>query len=149
SINPVTGQFDDVGDMQVSADGLRIETISGGVRNSSWHFPAPPPPPPPPPPDDDDDNDDDDDCGCPKGGQSGNSTVELHTGAETELHALVGYMSQGVVHNWTLAYDSMRADPQPIIHFGFEKTQPFSTQKLVASVSVTRGDFTYVIPGYD
>ncbi len=40
SINPVTGQFDDVGDMVVSADGSVIETISGGVRNSSWHFGA-------------------------------------------------------------------------------------------------------------
>lgn len=45
SINPVTGEFDDVGDMQVSVDGQRIETISGGVRNSSWHGGAPPPPP--------------------------------------------------------------------------------------------------------
>ena len=41
SINPVTGEFDDVGDMRVSADGMTIETISGGVRNSSWHFPCP------------------------------------------------------------------------------------------------------------
>ena len=46
SINPVTGDFDDVGDAVVSADGSMIETISGGVMNSSWHFPEPPPPPP-------------------------------------------------------------------------------------------------------
>jgi len=38
SINPVTGEFDDVGDMRVSGDGSTVETISGGVRNSSWHF---------------------------------------------------------------------------------------------------------------
>ncbi|MDW8265949.1 MAG: peroxidase family protein, partial [Gemmataceae bacterium] len=45
SINPVTGQFDDVGDGRVSADGRVIETISGGIRNSSWHFFTPPPQP--------------------------------------------------------------------------------------------------------
>ena len=43
SINPTNGQFDKVGVGQVSADGQTIETISGGIRNSSWHFFAPPP----------------------------------------------------------------------------------------------------------
>ena len=38
SINPQTGLFDNVGTGQVSADGSVIETISGGIRNSSWHF---------------------------------------------------------------------------------------------------------------
>ncbi len=37
SINPVTGQFDQVGVGRVSDDGALIETISGGIRNSSWH----------------------------------------------------------------------------------------------------------------
>ena len=43
SINPTTGQFDKVGVGQVSADGRTIETISGGIRNSSWHTFVPPP----------------------------------------------------------------------------------------------------------
>lgn len=43
SINPFTGLFDNVGTGQVNADGSVIETISGGIRNSSWHFFAPPP----------------------------------------------------------------------------------------------------------
>jgi Bacterial Ig-like domain len=38
SINPATGLFDIVGQGQVSANGLEINTISGGIRNSSWHF---------------------------------------------------------------------------------------------------------------
>ena len=38
SINPTTGQFDDVGKGIVAADGTAIETVEGGVRNSSWHF---------------------------------------------------------------------------------------------------------------
>ena len=69
SINPVTGQFDDVGDMRVSADGTIIETISGGIRNSSWHFPTPPPPPPNDP--DDTPQNQDDNCDCSGGGGGG------------------------------------------------------------------------------
>ena len=38
SINPITGAFDQVGTGRVRADGLVIETVEGGVRNSSWHF---------------------------------------------------------------------------------------------------------------
>jgi hypothetical protein len=38
SINPTTGAFEDVGDAEVSADGTVVNTISGGIRNSSWHF---------------------------------------------------------------------------------------------------------------
>lgn len=41
SINPSTGFFDNVGKLRVSEDGSLIETISGGIRTSSWHFPAP------------------------------------------------------------------------------------------------------------
>lgn len=46
SIDPVSGEFEVVGEMVVSADGESIETVSGGVRTSSWHFPAPSPPAP-------------------------------------------------------------------------------------------------------
>jgi membrane-associated phospholipid phosphatase len=38
SINPNTGLFDKVGQGKVSADGSVIETIEGGIKNSSWHF---------------------------------------------------------------------------------------------------------------
>jgi hypothetical protein len=44
SINPTTGFFDNVGTGKVTADGTAIETVSGGIRNSSWHFFAPPAP---------------------------------------------------------------------------------------------------------
>src|SRR5262249_40883691 len=52
SINPASGEFDNVGQGRVSADGSVIQTISGGVRNSSWHFFSPPPPNPDNPDDD-------------------------------------------------------------------------------------------------
>ncbi|MGN6548033.1 MAG: hypothetical protein ACTHK7_23565, partial [Aureliella sp.] len=146
SINPVTGQFDDVGDMQVSPDGQTIETISGGVRNSSWHFARPPQPEPEPPgslPENPDNS-----CNeCPSSA-GGNSNVELHSGAEIESHSLVPYMSQGVDHSWTLTYDSLRADPRPIVHFGYQNTQPFTNLTLVGSLSITRGNFTYDVPGF-
>ena len=38
SINPETGLFDNVGTGQVSSDGTTINTVAGGIRNSSWHF---------------------------------------------------------------------------------------------------------------
>ena len=38
SINPITGLFDNVGTGVVSADESVIETIEGGIRNSSWHM---------------------------------------------------------------------------------------------------------------
>ncbi len=37
SISPVTGEFEQVGIGRVNADGTLVETISGGIRNSSWH----------------------------------------------------------------------------------------------------------------
>ena len=42
SINPETGEFDRVGTGRVSGD--VVETIDGGIRNSSWHAFTPPPP---------------------------------------------------------------------------------------------------------
>ncbi len=60
SINPVTGEFDQVGTGRVSADGTVIETISGGIRNSSWHdFSTTEPKGTPP---DENDNNPDKDC---------------------------------------------------------------------------------------
>lgn len=38
SLNPDTGQFEPVGVNEVSADGDRLETIEGGVRQADWHF---------------------------------------------------------------------------------------------------------------
>ncbi|MBL9127717.1 MAG: hypothetical protein JNL97_08725, partial [Verrucomicrobiales bacterium] len=44
SLDAGTGQFVVVGVGRVSTDGQRIETISGGVRATDWHFVAPAPP---------------------------------------------------------------------------------------------------------
>ncbi|MBI1928691.1 hypothetical protein HYR99_31160 [Candidatus Poribacteria bacterium] len=42
SLDPETGTFVVVGTGQVTADGARIETISGGVRAADWHMALPP-----------------------------------------------------------------------------------------------------------
>ena len=166
SINPNTGTFDKVGVGQVSADGSVINTISGGVRNSSWHFfvptvgtpiinnngpispsnPSGPPdpsgPPPSGPPDD----------GCPVCHPNVplNSSANLNTGVVSEDKSLVSYQSLGVTRGLTLHYDSLRANPTPIINFSarFGDTgRAVSTLRLVATLGITEGNLTYQVPG--
>jgi len=141
SINPVTGDFDNVGVGKVSDDGSVVETISGGIRNSSWHFFAPPAPPPgndPP----------EDNCDECKAKKVFNSEVELDSGGITETHNLVSYQSNGLPRGLTLTYDSLRADPRPIIHFDYNNVLPDPEQRLVASLSFDVNGFKYQIPGY-
>ncbi len=145
SINPLTGEFDNVGVGRVSDDGLTIETIDGGIRNSSWHFFAPPTPDPIPP--NDNERTPDEKCNSCKAGVSGNSEVLLHSGVLLETHELVGYQSQGVARGLTLNYDSLRADPRPIVHFGFEDTT--GRNRMFASLTVNNGDTALQLPGFD
>jgi len=131
SINPVSGEFDDVGNMQVSVDGTKIETISGGVRNSSWHFVAPPPPEILTPPTQDTRNHNTtakEQIGC----ASATSVCELHSGAVLETHDLVSYRSLGLNRGLQLVYDSLRADPRPIVYFSVNHTQLDPALRLVA-----------------
>jgi RHS repeat-associated protein len=152
SINPVTGEFEDVGDAQVSADGKTVDTISGGVRNSSWHFVGGPPSPPRV----DGPRNPKSGCGACPNSEGFNSDIELHSGTVIETHQLVTYQSQGVSRGVNLVFDSLRADPRPIVHFGFEDLDtndffPFGEERkklrLVASMFVERGSFEMVVPG--
>jgi RHS repeat-associated protein len=145
SINPTTGQFDDVGDMRVSTDGTIIETISGGVRNSSWHFPAPPPPTQRRP--ENNPRDKDDACNECEASANGTSQVLLHSGALMETHELVSYQSLGQTRGLTLTYDSLRADPRPIVHFGYDNLRP-SDGIVYATMQVQRGAFEFELPGF-
>jgi YD repeat-containing protein len=141
SINPTTGQFDRVGVGEVSADGSVVNTISGGIRNSSWHFFAPfPPPPPPPVPGPED--------GCDECKETGewNSEVELDTGAVIETYNLVTYESSGQTQGLTLRYDSLDADPSPIIHFGYDIGLA-TFEVMMATLVVKQGNFEYRISG--
>jgi RHS repeat-associated protein len=116
-VSPVTGDFQDVGDMVVSADGLRVETVSGGIRNTSWGTDTPPPPPPNPSPDSSD-------CDPCKEGGGLASDVSFATGAVTETHDLTTYRSLGESRGVSLTYDSLRADPRPIAHAGYDDLDP-------------------------
>ncbi|WP_193387016.1 FG-GAP-like repeat-containing protein, partial [Kamptonema sp. PCC 6506] len=146
SINPTTGFFDNVGTGKVTADGTTIETISGGIRNSSWHFFAPPAPSlrdPSQNPRNPKDN-----CNECKANSNFTSTVELHSGAVIETHNLVSYQSMGENRSLTLTYDSLRADPRPILNFSYDNITYNPQRRLVAELSLNRGNLQYQIPGF-
>ena len=148
SINPATGEFEKVGEGRVSADRSVIETISGGIRNSSWHYFSPPPgsggpPPGPAPP-----------CtnsckGTPPGPQT--SEYILESGAVLETHELVTYQSLGKTRGVSLRYDSHWADPRQILRFWFNDVPAWVTRgaavDLFASLMVSRGEFEFELPG--
>lgn len=146
SINPTTGFFDNVGMGKVTVDGTTIETISGGIRNSSWHFFAPPAPSPKNP--GQDPRNPKDKCNECKAKGGLTSEVEMHSGAVIETHNLVPYQSMGESRSLTLTYDSLRADPRPIVHFGYNNAPADTAQKLVAKLTVDAAKFKYQIPGY-
>ncbi len=143
SINPTTGQFDNVGMAEVSADGMLIETTSGGIRSSSWHFLNPvllnakeP-------------QDSDDECEECKAQGPFNSNVELYSGAVIETHPLVAYHSLGNLRGLELTYDSLRADVRPIIRFGLEGfVNPNQDNRMIADLTVSRGGVRLQLPGF-
>jgi YD repeat-containing protein len=244
SINPVTGEFDNVGTGQVSADGSVINTIEGGIRNSSWHFFNFPPGDPldpnnhplnpaegcdngkdkqpsspttggsspqgnspgssaqgagspggnssedaspsdnpgtnlyqaePKPPRPDQSNQDlllQQMAGDSGGGQAStealfpafdqplspqirDSQVEMQDGAVVETYGLQSYQSLGGNRGISLTYDSLRADPRQIIHFGYEYIDPSAMVprvtdrlRLLAKLTISNGSFKYLVPGF-
>ena len=77
-----------------------------------------------------------------------NSVVQLQSGAVAESQNLVSYQSLGTTNTLTLSYNSLWADPQPIVHFGYENVVSDPNVQLVADLAVSRGDFTYQQPGF-
>lgn len=75
------------------------------------------------------------------------SKVELDSGSVIETHQLVSYQSKNVSRGLTLNYDSLRADPRQILHFGYSRIQSGLNQRLVAGLKVKRGEFEYQLPG--
>ena len=128
SINPNTGLFDNVGVGKVSDDGSVIETIEGGILNSSWHFFTPDGDPSNPGDDPRNPNDGCEDC---KDTKSINSEVESHSGAVRENHNLVTYQSLGETRGLELNYHSLRANPKPIVNFGYDNVQSDSNSRLI------------------
>jgi len=111
SLDAGIGQFVVVGKGRVSADGQRIDTISGGIRATDWHAPLPPPPPSTPPDDSPPDNDDpDDDCEEDSG-----STVTLVSGVLGTDFFLPQVTALGRPQATRFVYRSDRAWPRPIL----------------------------------
>jgi RHS repeat-associated protein len=109
SMDHATSRFFVAGRGRVSADGLRIETISGGVRESSWHFPMPPAPNETPASDAPPTNENPQ---CPTG-----SFVNPNTGCMSTSIDLPGYFSLGSMRGLELVYTSSRAYPHVIMPY--------------------------------
>lgn len=153
SINPTTGDFEIVGKGKVSEDSQSIQTVEGGIRNSSWHFFVPgalgglePDGPRNP------------NHGCEIEGETEDfsSQVQLASGGVIETHNLVTYNSLGAQKGLTLTYDSLRADPRPIIHFnvdipggGNNGNGSSNTFRLISKLELKNGDFDYQVPGFE
>ena len=157
SINPTTGDFEIVGKGRVSEDGKLIETVEGGIRNSSWHFFSTVPGAIGGLGADDPRNPD---HGCQSQGETEDfsSQVELASGGVIEKHDLVTYSSLGSQKGLTLTYDSLRADPSPIIHFSVDIPPAVSGGgngsvnnefRLISKLSLRNGDFEYQAPGFE
>ena len=76
--------------------------------------------------------------------------MNSHSGAVIETHELVTYSSNGQSQGITLTYDSYRADPREIVHFGYDdingsRLDPSS--KLVAELTIHGEEFDYQVPG--
>jgi len=158
SINPVTGEFDDVGDMRVSQDGKSIETIHGGIRNSSWHMPSLPAANPGNLSPSNHGSNPDPRGATPCMGGAGqfspyttnagvamSSEACLYTGALKEFHSTITYNSLGEDRGIELAYSSLRADPNPIIHFGMSNVNVGENQRIGARVSVFQNGTSFTL----
>ncbi|MGH8543568.1 MAG: hypothetical protein ACREX3_08045, partial [Gammaproteobacteria bacterium] len=131
SLSPDSGTFSIVGKGVVSADGLSIITVEGGVSASAWHFPLASSPVP--------------------AGNQGNSfcrSCKTRVGSDADpeegslyiTHSLPSYRSLGQSRRISLTYSSVTADPRPIISLDTTLSvraavpNTFSTRLLVGGV---------------
>jgi len=124
SINPTNGEFEIVGKGKVSTDGARIETVSGGIRFSSWHGAAPPPTIDP---EDETKPDDKEPPTCDKNAPTPtlappptipcSSEVDVYSGNYIEHHTTPSYSSLGVDRSLTVVYNSSRVKSSQVIRF--------------------------------
>ncbi|MCI0536457.1 MAG: FG-GAP-like repeat-containing protein [Verrucomicrobiales bacterium] len=122
SLDAGTGQFVVVGTGRVSADGQRIETISGGVRATDWHFALPAPPTGAPAADAGGESNP-----CPAG-----SEFILNTGALTTFFASPAWISMGEAQELRFIYSSRQAHPQITVPVQMTLPARAATPKAVA-----------------
>lgn len=106
SLSPDTGTFFVAGRMKVSADGTKLETLSGGVRKTAWHFAQAPAASVP--------NEHNrivggcTACTMASGG-------DLTEGTLTQDVTIPGVRTLGITRDLTLHYTSTTADVRPIL----------------------------------
>lgn len=106
SLSPDTGTFYVAGRMRVSADGSKLDTISGGVQKTAWHFALAPAASIP--------NDQNriiggcTECAMASGG-------DLTEGTLTQDVTIPGIRTLGASRDLTLHYTSTTADVRPIL----------------------------------
>jgi hypothetical protein len=68
--------------------------------------------------------------------------AEVHAGTFDLKHDLVSYRSLGITHDYYLVYDSLRADPRPIVHFTISNVPASGVdRRLIASLTAALGDY--------
>lgn len=108
SLDPERGVFVVVATGRVSADGKRIETVSGGIRAADWHMAMPPLPAA----DGGYNNYENQQPACPI---NISSFTDASTGNLFVDHDLVAYQSLSQFRSLRLVYASLLADPRPIV----------------------------------
>jgi RHS repeat-associated protein len=146
ALSSITGSFEKVGQGQVSSDGTVVNTISGGIKNSTWFCFAPVAIAPIAQAD----NPYNANPTVVAGAQAStpiNSSASLQSGAVMETVDVLSYQSLGVNRTVSLHYDSLHADSKEIIHFGYSNYQADgNSNQLIAKLTIRRGDFDIEIP---
>ncbi len=106
SLSPDTGKFNIVGKSAVSADGLSVVTVEGGVTASAWHFPLAAATT---------SNSSQGSNFCGSCRVSVGSEANLEEGSLYISHNLPSYRSLGQSRSLSLSYSSVTTDPRPIV----------------------------------
>ena len=112
SIDPIIGEFTIVGTGQVTADGLFIETISGGIRATDWHAQTSPPTSGAA-------GADKPSCSCGHGEKDAGSSVNTRSGWLKTDFALPSYQSLSNDRSLSFIYRSEQAYPKPVVPFDY------------------------------
>jgi RHS repeat-associated protein len=157
TMDPATGSVSGSFFGTVSADGKTVDPAGGGSTGFYvlvWPKPFQHPLPP---------KTQKDPCKCCEDGETGDglgqssaadanaSLIPIKTGNLQQSQQLTGYSDQGSSQGLSLVYDSLRADPSPIVKIPFN-FDPFSFPndsgaRLVASLSVSDGGFSEAMAG--
>ncbi len=113
SLDPETGRFAVVGMGEVRADGTAIDTVSGGIPASDWHTVLDTPRVPLGG-EFDLNNDSNQDREMEEECEVGSVSV-LHKGSLSVEHATASHRSFGISRSLRFVYNSLNADPQPIL----------------------------------